>query len=176
MTQNFPGEHNFRTTGDLVLVSFSCCSWVALRCYGLTISLFSSSLAMIPQIALLGAGIFVRTQYIPRLRELTGYVAIKAIWSRSEVCEPYGRDFSICSSPSRVDSHPRFVIPSRNPQELQQSSLATSRHTLNASGAREGSMILLKIARSTGLQSSSPGKFKCDFDPFFAFSSPFFTI
>ena len=40
---------------------------------------------MVPQIALLGGGIFVRTQYIPRLRELTDYVLIKTIWSRSEV-------------------------------------------------------------------------------------------
>ncbi|CAA7407984.1 unnamed protein product [Spirodela intermedia] len=39
---------------------------------------------MVPQIALLGAGIFVRTQYIPRLRELADYVIVKTIWSRSE--------------------------------------------------------------------------------------------
>lgn len=37
-----------------------------------------------PQIAILGAGIFVRTQYIPRLRELADCVTIKTIWSRSE--------------------------------------------------------------------------------------------
>lgn len=39
-----------------------------------------------PQIAILGGGIFVRTQYIPRLREITDIVALKTIWSRSEVC------------------------------------------------------------------------------------------
>ncbi|XP_078443336.1 NAD(P)-binding Rossmann-fold superfamily protein isoform X2 [Wolffia australiana] len=39
---------------------------------------------MIPQIALLGAGIFVRTQYIPRLRELADFAVLKTIWSRSE--------------------------------------------------------------------------------------------
>lgn len=39
---------------------------------------------MPPQIAILGAGIFVRTQYIPRLREIADCVIIKAIWSRSE--------------------------------------------------------------------------------------------
>ncbi|XP_052192836.1 uncharacterized protein YMR315W [Diospyros lotus] len=36
------------------------------------------------QIAILGAGIFVRTQYIPRLAELSDLFLIKAIWSRSE--------------------------------------------------------------------------------------------
>lgn len=41
---------------------------------------------ILPQIALVGAGIFVRTQYIPRLREIAAHVIIKAIWSRSEVC------------------------------------------------------------------------------------------
>lgn len=40
--------------------------------------------AMLPQIAIIGAGIFVRSQYIPRLRELADHVIIKAIWSRSE--------------------------------------------------------------------------------------------
>lgn len=39
----------------------------------------------IPRIAVLGAGIFVRTQYIPRLRELVNSVVVAAIWSRSEV-------------------------------------------------------------------------------------------
>ena len=43
--------------------------------------------AMLPQIAILGAGIFVRTQYIPRLRELADCVIVKAIWSRSEVSD-----------------------------------------------------------------------------------------
>ncbi|XP_010913917.1 dehydrogenase FPY6 [Elaeis guineensis] len=38
----------------------------------------------LPQIAIIGAGIFVRTQYIPRLREIADHVIIKAIWSRSE--------------------------------------------------------------------------------------------
>ncbi|KMZ63314.1 putative Oxidoreductase [Zostera marina] len=38
----------------------------------------------IPRIAVLGAGIFVRTQYIPRLRELVNSVVVAAIWSRSE--------------------------------------------------------------------------------------------
>lgn len=42
---------------------------------------------MPPQIAILGAGIFVRTQYIPRLREIADCVIIKAIWSRSEVTD-----------------------------------------------------------------------------------------
>ncbi|KAL6966393.1 hypothetical protein U1Q18_032174 [Sarracenia purpurea var. burkii] len=37
-----------------------------------------------PQIAILGAGIFVRTQYIPRLAEITDLVVLKAIWSRTE--------------------------------------------------------------------------------------------
>ncbi|KAK4780644.1 hypothetical protein SAY87_016750 [Trapa incisa] len=36
------------------------------------------------QIAILGAGIFVRTQYIPRLSEISDLVLVKAIWSRSE--------------------------------------------------------------------------------------------
>lgn len=37
------------------------------------------------QIAILGAGIFVRTQYIPRLSEISDLVLVKAIWSRTEV-------------------------------------------------------------------------------------------
>lgn len=38
----------------------------------------------VPQLALLGSGIFVRTQYIPRLREITHLVSLKVLWSRSE--------------------------------------------------------------------------------------------
>ncbi|ONK70064.1 uncharacterized protein A4U43_C05F29870 [Asparagus officinalis] len=49
-------------------------------------------------IAILGAGIFVRTQYIPRLREIGDCVIIKAIWSRSEesakAAVELARDFS----------------------------------------------------------------------------------
>ncbi|KAG8370895.1 hypothetical protein BUALT_Bualt13G0031000 [Buddleja alternifolia] len=37
-----------------------------------------------PQIAILGAGIFVRTEYIPRLAEISHLFTLKAIWSRSE--------------------------------------------------------------------------------------------
>ncbi|KAG2675017.1 hypothetical protein I3760_13G164400 [Carya illinoinensis] len=37
------------------------------------------------QIAIIGAGIFVRTQYIPRLSEISHLFNLKAIWSRSEV-------------------------------------------------------------------------------------------
>ncbi|KAJ4850850.1 hypothetical protein Tsubulata_033831 [Turnera subulata] len=37
-----------------------------------------------PQIAILGAGIFVRTQYIPRLSEISNLFVLKSIWSRSE--------------------------------------------------------------------------------------------
>ncbi|KAI9081924.1 hypothetical protein K1719_036186 [Acacia pycnantha] len=36
------------------------------------------------QIAILGAGTFVRTQYIPRLSEISDLVLVKAIWSRTE--------------------------------------------------------------------------------------------
>ncbi|KAL2470483.1 NAD(P)-binding Rossmann-fold superfamily protein [Abeliophyllum distichum] len=37
-----------------------------------------------PQIAILGAGIFVRNTYIPRLAEISDLFTLKAIWSRSE--------------------------------------------------------------------------------------------
>uniref|UniRef100_A0A5B6YIR5 Uncharacterized protein n=1 Tax=Davidia involucrata TaxID=16924 RepID=A0A5B6YIR5_DAVIN len=37
-----------------------------------------------PQIAILGAGTFVRTQYIPRLAEISDLVVVRAIWSRTE--------------------------------------------------------------------------------------------
>lgn len=37
-----------------------------------------------PQIAIVGAGMFVRNQYIPRLSEISDLVSLKAIWSRSE--------------------------------------------------------------------------------------------
>ncbi|KAF7805378.1 YMR315W isoform A [Senna tora] len=37
-----------------------------------------------PQIAILGAGTFVRTQYIPRLSEISDLVIVKSIWSRTE--------------------------------------------------------------------------------------------
>lgn len=39
---------------------------------------------MAQQIAILGAGIFVKTQYIPRLAEISDLVSLKFIWSRSE--------------------------------------------------------------------------------------------
>ncbi|XP_057819008.1 dehydrogenase FPY6 isoform X1 [Cryptomeria japonica] len=38
----------------------------------------------VPQLALLGGGIFVQTQYIPRLREIAHLVSLKVLWSRSE--------------------------------------------------------------------------------------------
>ncbi|KAL6861900.1 hypothetical protein ACP4OV_017600 [Aristida adscensionis] len=41
--------------------------------------------AGLPRIAVIGAGIFARTQYIPRLREIAHLVVVKAIWSRTEV-------------------------------------------------------------------------------------------
>ncbi|XP_065866049.1 dehydrogenase FPY6 [Euphorbia lathyris] len=37
-----------------------------------------------PHIAILGAGIFVKTQYLPRLAEISSLFHLKAIWSRSE--------------------------------------------------------------------------------------------
>ncbi|KAK1435186.1 hypothetical protein QVD17_00947 [Tagetes erecta] len=37
-----------------------------------------------PQIAIIGAGIFVKSQYLPRLAEISELVVLKAIWSRSE--------------------------------------------------------------------------------------------
>ncbi|XWS73489.1 hypothetical protein CRYUN_Cryun02cG0133600 [Craigia yunnanensis] len=37
-----------------------------------------------PQIAVLGAGIFVKTQYIPRLAEISNLLCLKYIWSRTE--------------------------------------------------------------------------------------------
>ncbi|CAA0805757.1 Calcium-dependent lipid-binding (CaLB domain) plant phosphoribosyltransferase family protein [Striga hermonthica] len=37
-----------------------------------------------PQIAILGAGIFVRSTYIPRLAELSGLFVLRAIWSRTQ--------------------------------------------------------------------------------------------
>ncbi|RAL42565.1 hypothetical protein DM860_011183 [Cuscuta australis] len=38
----------------------------------------------LPQIAILGAGIFIKTQYIPRLAEISHLFVLKAIWSRNE--------------------------------------------------------------------------------------------
>ncbi|KAJ3698324.1 hypothetical protein LUZ61_002029 [Rhynchospora tenuis] len=53
---------------------------------------------VLPQIAVIGAGIFARTQYIPRLREIADLVVIKAIWSRSEAsakaASELARDFA----------------------------------------------------------------------------------
>ncbi|PAN11190.1 hypothetical protein GQ55_2G196300 [Panicum hallii var. hallii] len=40
--------------------------------------------AGLPRIAVVGAGIFARTQYIPRLREIAHLVVLKAIWSRTQ--------------------------------------------------------------------------------------------
>lgn len=37
-----------------------------------------------PKIAILGAGIFVRTQYIPRLAEISHFLHLTAIWSRTQ--------------------------------------------------------------------------------------------
>ncbi|KAM0864863.1 hypothetical protein ACQ4PT_043636 [Festuca glaucescens] len=51
----------------------------------------------LPRIAVVGAGIFARTQYIPRLREIAHLVVLKAIWSRSqesaEAAAELARDF-----------------------------------------------------------------------------------
>jgi hypothetical protein len=44
--------------------------------------------AGLPRIAVIGAGIFARTQYIPRLREIAHVVVLKAIWSRTQVRVP----------------------------------------------------------------------------------------
>lgn len=44
-------------------------------------------MAQLPQIAIIGAGIFVKTQYIPRLAEISDLFVLKAIWSRSEVIQ-----------------------------------------------------------------------------------------
>ncbi|XP_026426018.1 uncharacterized protein YMR315W-like [Papaver somniferum] len=41
-------------------------------------------MAQRPQIAVLGAGIFVRTQYLPRLYEISDIMILKTIWSRTE--------------------------------------------------------------------------------------------
>ncbi|XP_008243595.1 PREDICTED: uncharacterized protein LOC103341817 [Prunus mume] len=38
----------------------------------------------VPQIAILGAGTFMRTQYIPRLAEISKLLLLKSIWSRTE--------------------------------------------------------------------------------------------
>lgn len=37
-----------------------------------------------PQIAILGAGTFVKSQYLPRLSEISNLFHLKAIWSRTE--------------------------------------------------------------------------------------------
>ncbi|EYU46309.1 hypothetical protein MIMGU_mgv1a0096471mg, partial [Erythranthe guttata] len=37
-----------------------------------------------PQIAILGAGIFVRNTYIPRLAEISNLLVLRAIWSRTQ--------------------------------------------------------------------------------------------
>ncbi|KAF3325918.1 Oxidoreductase family, NAD-binding Rossmann fold [Carex littledalei] len=44
----------------------------------------ADSTSVLPRIAVIGAGIFARTQYIPRLREIADIVVVKAFWSRSE--------------------------------------------------------------------------------------------
>lgn len=38
----------------------------------------------LPEIAILGAGIFVKTQYLPRLSEISHLFTLKAIWSRTQ--------------------------------------------------------------------------------------------
>uniref|UniRef100_A0A0D3H4K9 Gfo/Idh/MocA-like oxidoreductase N-terminal domain-containing protein n=1 Tax=Oryza barthii TaxID=65489 RepID=A0A0D3H4K9_9ORYZ len=52
----------------------------------------------LPQIAVVGAGIFARTQYIPRLREIAHLVLLKTIWSRTkesaEAAAELARDFA----------------------------------------------------------------------------------
>lgn len=51
-----------------------------------------------PTIAIIGAGTFVRTQYIPRLREISDLFVLKSIWSRTEksarAAVEFARDFS----------------------------------------------------------------------------------
>lgn len=45
----------------------------------------AASEAVLPQIALIGAGIFARTTYIKNLRQITDRVTLKAIWDLTEV-------------------------------------------------------------------------------------------
>lgn len=53
---------------------------------------------LLPRIAVVGAGIFARTQYIPRLREISHLVVLKAIWSRTQVrCPPLPPPLSLLS-------------------------------------------------------------------------------
>ncbi|OMP10009.1 hypothetical protein CCACVL1_01022, partial [Corchorus capsularis] len=37
-----------------------------------------------PEIAVVGAGLFVQTEYIPRLAEISDLLTLKYIWSRTE--------------------------------------------------------------------------------------------
>ncbi|KAM7502621.1 hypothetical protein LguiB_001525 [Lonicera macranthoides] len=41
-------------------------------------------MSQLPKISIIGAGIFVKTQYIPRLAEISDLVVVKSIWSRTE--------------------------------------------------------------------------------------------
>lgn len=60
-----------------------------------SISVLGSAMAQLPQIAILGAGIFVKTQYIPRLAEISNLFILRAIWSRTEVNNDFASTFNI---------------------------------------------------------------------------------
>lgn len=53
-----------------------------------------------PTIAIIGAGTFVRTQYIPRLREISDLFVLKSIWSRTEESARAAVEFARDISPN----------------------------------------------------------------------------
>lgn len=46
----------------------------------------------VPGLALLGAGTFALSQYVPKLGELAHLASVKVIWSRSQVEWPLSHD------------------------------------------------------------------------------------
>ncbi|PKA62444.1 hypothetical protein AXF42_Ash009330 [Apostasia shenzhenica] len=54
----------------------------------------------LPNIAIIGAGIFVRSQYIPRLREISDSLVVKAIWSRTEEAAKAAAELAYDFSPN----------------------------------------------------------------------------
>ena len=63
-----------------------------------------------PQVAIIGAGVFVKTQYLPRLSEISDLFHLKAIWSRTQVLLPCNFFTSMLSLANKINKNPYWLL------------------------------------------------------------------
>ena len=67
-----------------MIAGIFCIFW-NLHCFQIDHGTMPGEMGELPNLALIGAGLFVRGQYIPRLRQAVHLLTLKIIWSRTEV-------------------------------------------------------------------------------------------